>query len=128
VFTQALPDLLIPGNPGWSRRDIGGNVSAQYFLQEDNRGLFGTAALQLQNLHYQRFGEELGLYELGVIAGVGYHIKPIPDNGLYISPGAFLVLPVYKTAQPTLDGQMFHESLSFLRLAAFVVVGWELAP
>ena len=123
TFTLAIPKLFQRGNSdeGWTIRDTGGGVGAEYFVRSAGRGLFFGALAETQNHHDQRVGMSQNSLEVGVAAEIGY--RWMPWRSLYITPRLLAVVPLYRTKERTLGGETLDEGP--VRPVPLLYTGWQ---
>jgi len=123
VFTLAIPKLFLRDNSdeGWTIRDAGGGLGAEYFLSSVGRGLFFGAIAETQNHHDERMDLSQNSLEIGVAAEVGY--RWMPWRQLYITPRVLAVVPLYRTKERTLGGETVDEGP--VRAVPLLYAGWE---
>jgi len=123
TFTLRIPKLFQRENSdeGWTIRDTGGGIGAEYLFRGDGRGLFVGAVLEAQNHHDERVGMSQNSVELGVAAEVGY--RWMPWRSLYITPRLLAVVPLYYTKERTLGGEKLDEAA--VRPVPLLYTGWQ---
>jgi hypothetical protein len=123
VFTLRIPKLFLRDNAdeGWSIRDTGAGLGAEYLLRGDGRGLFVGALLEAQNHHDERIGMAQNSLELGVAVDVGY--RWMPWRSLYITPRLVAVLPLYYTRERMVGGEKLDEAR--IRAVPLLYTGWQ---
>jgi len=123
AFTFALPSWLQRSNSdeGWTIRDSGGAVGADYFLDAAGRGVFFGLVAEVQNHHDDRMGMTENALEIGVAAELGY--RWMPWRGLFVTPRLLAVVPVYMSRDRRLGNASFDEAP--VRPVPLLSTGWQ---
>jgi len=123
VFTLAIPKLFLrdQSDEGWSIRDTGGGLGAEYFISSAGRGLFVGLLAETQNHHDERMDTSQNSLELGVAAEVGY--RWMPWRNLYVTPRLLAVVPLYRTKERTVAGESVDEGP--VRPVPLLYAGWQ---
>lgn len=123
VFTLAIPKFIQRDNrdEGWTIRDTGGGIGAEYFFRDDGRGWFVGGIVEMQNHHDQRMGMSQSSLEFGIAPEVGYRF--MPWKNVYITPRILAVVPLYMTKERELAGEKIDEAP--VRPVPLLYAGWQ---